>query len=259
MSQIVIKETSNEYLLYIPREQKERAKGIEGRRWDPDRVCWVYPRNIRMYNALVSEFGDDLTPSSAFSPPKKFQELSSQQSSISVEQNLAELTELLREREKMISEKDKEIQDLRKQTEHPIGKANNSLDYVSTTVDRSKAIKEIALECLGNDPVFVDHVKKLPIDPSLPIAVAKIIENYLKRVLNNNEATFHDLLTDGKDSQILDQHIVDIAHIIRRQRNFVAHEDRQEDRRTSMARAIFCLFGAVLILPELPELNSANE
>lgn len=32
---IVIKETKDEYLLTIPAAQKERAKGIESRRWDP--------------------------------------------------------------------------------------------------------------------------------------------------------------------------------------------------------------------------------
>ena len=55
-------ETNNEYLLFIPAAQKERAKGIQGRRWDPQRVCWVYPRTNRVYHALVLEFGDDSDP-----------------------------------------------------------------------------------------------------------------------------------------------------------------------------------------------------
>ncbi len=37
--EIVITETENEYLLAIPPSQKERAKGIEGRRWAPQRKC----------------------------------------------------------------------------------------------------------------------------------------------------------------------------------------------------------------------------
>jgi len=51
-------ENAKEYLLEIPIEQKERAKGIEGRRWDPRRKRWVYARTIRSYNALLAEFGD---------------------------------------------------------------------------------------------------------------------------------------------------------------------------------------------------------
>lgn len=67
---IRIEETKNEYLLFIPSAQKERARGIQGRKWDPQRICWVYPRNIRMYHALVAEFVDDLTPESSFSSPQ---------------------------------------------------------------------------------------------------------------------------------------------------------------------------------------------
>ena len=69
---IRIRETENEYLLFISPDQKERARGIQGRKWDKQRVCWVYPRNVRMYNALVSEFGDDLTPDSPFTTPQSF-------------------------------------------------------------------------------------------------------------------------------------------------------------------------------------------
>ncbi|MCL6650402.1 MAG: hypothetical protein K6U89_19055, partial [Chloroflexi bacterium] len=57
---IDIKETETELLLFIPASQKERAKSIDGRRWDPERRCWVYPKTARMYDALLAEFGDDL-------------------------------------------------------------------------------------------------------------------------------------------------------------------------------------------------------
>ncbi len=67
--EIVITETQNEYSLKIPAWQKDRAKGIEGYRWIADRKRWVYPRTRRIYNALVSEFWDDLSPSSSFSRP----------------------------------------------------------------------------------------------------------------------------------------------------------------------------------------------
>ncbi len=60
VSGIDIAATDSELLLFIPASQKERAKAIDGRRWDPDRKCWVYPKTGRVYDALVAEFGDDL-------------------------------------------------------------------------------------------------------------------------------------------------------------------------------------------------------
>ena len=267
MDDIVITETENEYLLRIPQEQKERARGIEGRCWKPDRVRWIYPRNMRTYNALVAEFGDDLTSSSTFSPPETLSAISS--SPPTVEQNeqgiseisedikdfkriLEEHTKSLRERNQTITEKEREIRDLRTQVEHLTEKTNDSLEEVRPITDRYEAIKEIALECLGDDPVFGAQVKKLSISPSLPVEVVKIIENHLKQVLGS-ENSLYQLLVECEDSQMLDRDIIDIAHIMRKQRNNVAHKDSPEDERSSMARAIFCLFGAMFIFPELPE------
>jgi hypothetical protein len=55
-----IEETETEYLLKIPYEQRDRAKAISGWRWDEKRICWVYPRTARNYDALIGEFGEDL-------------------------------------------------------------------------------------------------------------------------------------------------------------------------------------------------------
>jgi hypothetical protein len=55
-----LQETDSEFLLFIHASQKERAKAIDGRRWDTERRCWVYPKTARVYDALVAEFGDDM-------------------------------------------------------------------------------------------------------------------------------------------------------------------------------------------------------
>ena len=55
-----LQETTTELLLFIHATQKERAKAIDGRRWDPERKCWVYPRTGRVYDAIIAEFGDDM-------------------------------------------------------------------------------------------------------------------------------------------------------------------------------------------------------
>lgn len=51
-----LQETDNEYLLAINYYQRDRAKGIAGRKWDPDTRCWIYPRNEETYAALMGEF-----------------------------------------------------------------------------------------------------------------------------------------------------------------------------------------------------------
>ena len=266
MSKIVISETNDEYLLRIPAWQKERARGIDGRRWDPERVCWVYPRNMRTYNALVAEFGDDITPSSVFSPPDVLQGQATvdqfteakedgigeiHEDIKGLNRNLARLTELLNDRDRtisklegIVSDQDKEIRSLRVRVESHGTNAKS---------DPYEEIVAIALHCLGDDPVFADRIRDLTIDSHLPLAVSRIIENHLRRVLHNDEGSFYDLLRDIDDSQMLEQSSIDIAHTIRKQRNFVAHRDESEDLRTTIARGVFCLFGAVLLLPNLPE------
>ena len=56
---IRIQETENEYLVFIPAAQKERARNIRPRDWDRRRVCWVYPRTEQIYKSLLAEFGND--------------------------------------------------------------------------------------------------------------------------------------------------------------------------------------------------------
>jgi hypothetical protein len=259
-TEISIEETQNEYLLYIPPNQKERARGIEGRRWDPKRRSWVYPRNVRMYNALVAEFGNDLTSSSSFTSPQFSHEKERREK---VDEEKVELQ----------SDKESEIQLLKaevQQNEQENGelkkqitqlKAENSrLPSKTNTppVDRVQLVKDIALETTGNNPVFGETIRKLQIDENLPIAICRIIENHLKRVLNSS-GSLYDLIMQCRDAAMLEEDDIGLAHSIRKQRNIVAHhEDIDEDERTKMGRSYFCLFAASLLFPKLPEDESAN-
>ena len=56
---IEVTETEKEYEVKIAPGEKERAKKIPGRRWDPNRTRWVYPKTIACYRALKREFGRD--------------------------------------------------------------------------------------------------------------------------------------------------------------------------------------------------------
>lgn len=57
MSSIKIVTTDSEFWLYIPPEQKERAKKVWPRHWSTKEKCWIYPKNREVYDALLNEFG----------------------------------------------------------------------------------------------------------------------------------------------------------------------------------------------------------
>src|SRR5262249_1117254 len=65
---VQLQETDSEFLLFIHAAQKERAKAIDGRRWDTERRCWVYPKTARVYDAIIAEFGDAMVACSVRRP-----------------------------------------------------------------------------------------------------------------------------------------------------------------------------------------------
>lgn len=282
---IRIKETKNEYLLSIPPDQKERARGIQGRKWDPQRRCWVYPRTVRMYNALVAEFGDDLTPESSFKSPERYsqvvfsslrdkkiedQEAAELQKNVErIDQSLSELlkflntdnksADILMRQERDIQslraefeKKDQENTEMHRKIEH-LQTENRRLSHKTSVSpdDRDEIVKEMALEVTGNDPVFGEAIKNFQIDGTLPLQIAKIIENHLKQLLNS-DGTFYELIQECDDAQLLDEDSVSLAHSIRKQRNMVAHSQGPVDPRIKMGRDLFCLFAASLLFPEIP-------
>ena len=282
-NEIKISETETEYLLFIPIYQKERAKGINGRTWDPERKCWVYPRNIRMYKALIEEFADDLTLSSSFTPPQSFDERETQKEEeqkselqkeiVHLRQTLSEInttgeatTESIRSLGKMLATKDGEIQLLKVEGDKKDKKNDeikkqiaqlqaetkkSSTDIKASFVDTDQRIRDIALEATGNDPVFGEYFKTLDINEGLPIELGKWLEMQLKNTLNSSENLF-DLIQQCEDAEIFDRNDISLAHVIRGQRNLILH-DSAINERTKMGRALYCLFAAALLSPKLPE------
>jgi hypothetical protein len=55
-----LREYDRNFLLKVPFEDRERAKGISGRRWDPHGKVWVYPKSRAMFDSLMQEFGEEL-------------------------------------------------------------------------------------------------------------------------------------------------------------------------------------------------------
>ena len=113
--------------------------------------------------------------------------------------------------------------------------------------------KLAAIEATGYDSKFIEIVERLNIDEKLPIQLAKHMEFELRKMLKieDRKIPLSDLLIKAKDSDSLPKDTLDLAHVIRKQRNVVAHGEEYE--KTYIARVLMCLFAAALIWPELPE------
>ena len=281
-NEIKITETETEYLLFTPIYQKERAKSISGWIWDPGQKCWVYPRNIRMYKALIEEFADDLTASSSFTPPQSFDERETQkeeEQESELQKEIAQLrqtlskinatgetTESIRSLSEMLSTKEKEIELLKAESyerdrendelKKQIARLQAETKRPSTGTETSlfiDSIKDITVKATGDDPVFREYFRTLDINEDLPIELGKWLETQLKNTLNSSENLF-DLIQQCEDAEIFDRNDISLAHVIRGQRNLTLH-DSTIDERTKMGRALYCLFAAALLSPKLPELE----
>ncbi len=284
---IRLTETNNEYLLAIPAAQRERAKGIQGRRWNPQLRRWVYPRTNRTYDALVAEFGDDLTQESDFTHPSSDREQEDRERQATadllekvegISQTMSKLlrflshtdnerTETLMLQEEEIRflkgqliERDEEtyaLQDRYDQLEKKYGRLIKETTEQPYS-DRDEVVMAMAMEVMGHDRVFGEQLKKMRIDGTLPLKVAGLMEGHLKNLLRS-EGPLNELLRELDDIYVLDRYAVDIAHMLRKQRNKVAHLGEPEDPRIEMGRALFCLFGAALLFPELPEVDAESD
>ncbi len=276
---IRIRETKTEYLLSIPAAQKERARGIQGRRWDPQRVCWVYPRNTRMYHALIAEFGDDLTSESSFTLPQTIpgRDRSNAQDAPELQQNIERIDQTLSELLKFLDQadneraeillrqqsnieslraetqtKDEEIASLKTEREQLLSENKRLSVEARTSSDggREEMIRELALEVTGHDQIFGEAIGDLKIDATLPLQVGRKVETLLTQTLSSS-GTFYELITECDDAEMLDEESVDLAHIIRKQRNVNVHPVGPVDSKTELGRGLLCLFCASLLFPKL--------
>lgn len=66
---IEVTETDEDYEVKIAPGEKERAKKIPGRRWDPQRTRWVFPKTTACYRLLRREFQRDAAKFNIRKPP----------------------------------------------------------------------------------------------------------------------------------------------------------------------------------------------
>ncbi|MBM4275030.1 MAG: hypothetical protein FJ134_11305 [Deltaproteobacteria bacterium] len=279
-------ESETEYFLKIPFDQKDRAKSISGYRWDTEQKCWFYPRTARIYDSIISEFGDDLVSieiTRPSAPTGKYPIVNLKAENQKLKDELGRLNKILAEKENILkiitNEKDHSktsiesenktlqialqtvkgqlddvmpkyelLQNQLKEKENEISKLNKG---ESGKIDQQ--LKQIARYSTGNDRDFCNFIDKLPLDRSAPIEIAKHLENTLRKLLSTNDRnlSLHDLITQARDAEILTEEAIQLAHLIRRHRNILAHE--KIDIKTQPARVILVFISATLLWPLLPE------
>ncbi len=285
---VQLSKSATEYLLEIPYDQRQRAKGIEGRRWDPTRKCWVYPRTRRCYDALLAEFGDEdsfksISRPSVQKPETPTTEEQNRLLQERVEQIQSTLRALTEESRKgansdglaaLLAEKDKEIHLLRNASQHlrdserlaksEMQRMERKIQLLETQkAPAQKNLGELARTAAkmatGEDPDFVRTVDGLQLNPMFPLEIAKQIERHLRDRLEatDPQMSLFDLLQEVRDRELLPDEAIALAHTIRRQRNILAHYE--VDPVTNPARTLLVLFAASVLWPYLTHWEAGAE
>ncbi len=262
-------ETENHYLLYIHASQKERAKAINGRRWDPERVCWTYPKTPATYQAIIAEFGEELIENTATPPPTPtsvsvttkdlYQEINSLKETLA---NISSAAQTDSELKKLLAQKEMEVVQIREElalANQRVQELETQNSYLQAQVQKGSQLniqdllKNIAIEATGNDSLFMSAIDSISLDSNLPIQLSIQIEQQLKRAMkvSDEDVNFADLISQAREAEIVDKQLADLCHLIRKQRNILAHETVHP--KTIPARVILCLFAAALLWPNLPE------
>jgi hypothetical protein len=287
---ITIKATTTEYLLSIPASQKERAKKIQGRIWDGDRICWVYPKSKRSLDELIAEFGDDISkdsidlltgnkvhPSTTSTPhiensslKKELEEIkqSVMQISLSTNSNNSSQISLMNQRilglitelatvNARLESREKELSDTKgylQTAQIQLSRYRKLLEEKEITVNGfDEILIDRAKEATSNDSKFIGIIGKSRLESSLLTDITNKMAVELRKLTNNNdrESSLYDLIGQASENELLPPEAIDMAHIIRKERNKVVHGEVYG--KTHEARIILALFAAALLWPYFPE------
>lgn len=282
---IRLNESDTEFFLYVPYQHKDRAKGIDGRRWDPERGCWAYPKTPRVFDAIVGEFGDELNTLSVARPqpvPETTPGLEAENTTLRGE--LSEIKETLRllatpnkdpsqneQIRRELAVKEQELQHAREELhlisakldqaelEARVAREDSDNLRIQLAAPKPKSKSEellqtflaIASEAAGENRHFLTLIKGTQNPERFPLDFAIALEDFLRDRLQpkGEPVTLFDLISQAEDAEILSRDAVDLAHIIRKQRNLFAHA--KADSQTGPAREFLTLFAAALLWRDL--------
>lgn len=306
-----LEESDSELLLFVPFVDRERAKKVDGRRWDPQRKCWVYPKSPRTFDALVGEFGDELM---AINVPRPSQlgtvavqatmeprseslnasnvELTNELSALretmallhssvtaSDQSKEGRLQKVLIERERELAQargelaaaakeihrlnatvyaSQRDMEQLRRERDDyrvkasratvPASSANRAASVVVDSL--FPALKTLAKQTATTSNSFRLFLDNHVIGDTSPLELGKFLEGDLRsRIGVYERTTLHDLIKQAEDAELISDEGVGFAHLIRRQRNQLAHDSAA--RATFPMRAVLSVSAAALFWSEL--------
>ena len=281
---IRLEQTEDEYLVAIPPEQRERAKRIRPRHWDHERLRWVYPRELKIYGALVAEFAEDAAvvditrPGSSAKPDIKAENESLRNQMVEIRRSLdliaqnngqntknqsEQLEETLANREQIIGQLRAELTETQiklEQSEIQLADVISQLEHLEKRLADSQSeqsfnaqLKQRALAATGGDHKFRLLLDRVNVDKGLPLDITRAMEAEFRHLLGFDDpgTNIYDLIREASEANAMPLDAVDLAHLIRKQRNIIAHHDIHQN--TYQAREILCLFAASLLWPEFPE------
>jgi hypothetical protein len=110
-------------------------------------------------------------------------------------------------------------------------------------------IKKVALDAAEGDKTFARLLDQVEI-VELPVTLARGLEDEFGRILRIREpAALVDMIPEMHDAGFLSPDGVDLAHLVRKQRNIAAHAERPRNQRH--ARSVATLMAAALLWPEV--------
>ena len=159
---IEVTETGEDYEVKIAPGEKERAKKIPGRRWDPKRTRWVYPKTMACYRALEREFKRDAKPFDIKPPIERTQPLApidSPPDEPTVQKRLEDLDEGVKTLLSIVDNVEKSARKTQSLVEGAFepseSRSDGEVDLTGRTNLRNleKMLKELAFQVSG-DPSF---------------------------------------------------------------------------------------------------------
>lgn len=223
-----ITETEAYYFLYISPKDRARASNIKPRDWNSKYQCWVYPRTVKSYDNLISEFGDELIEVKITRP------FSINEASKNIEDD--ELKEELIKYKKlslMLYEKNKKLQ------------SDNNKIYKTINKIKGESIFNKIIKIPKNNS---DAFKKIFKDQKVSLDLAVSIEINMKYILSvklnvyvNNHSTF-SLIKLAEEKNLITKTASDYAHTVRQVRNYLVHTKFDENKLTYMVLAFALLW-----------------
>ena len=124
------------------------------------------------------------------------------------------------------------------------------LSITKRNTDDSNFLKT-AIQASGDDRKFMTLVKSFRGKFQYSNKINNELLKELKKLLKSDQKNLFELIQEASDAELLFDGDVDMAHLIRKQRNIIVHEKEYE--KTFVAREILSLFAASLLWPNLPE------